>query len=212
VQEFLNSEFGQNVTIAVIQTCLPIVLLLGGGQWLLARYNLNQKKKEQQLEIAPFVRERQYEALLQIYGAFSGFMRLYRETNSRETDLQDKELRTRLLEKCYHLESSIDSSILRIASEFTHTNRARLENLLGNLRQSAQLFRERIANGETLPFVHPEQPDYLRFKNAFTETGAYIASLIYDRLDPSDVDMEEAKELLRGVFSVKYEEHGAHFD
>lgn len=213
--------FIQELIKVSVQAAVPTAILIGGGRWILNRYDLArkrreqeielaQKKREQEIELARFVRERQYEALQELYILFEQFMCLYREINSAETDLNDAVVRKALLKKCASAESRVDSAILRIASEFTHDNREMLEGFLGNLRQSVQIWRENVGKSERLPFYGSEQPDYLRFKNAFSNTATYLASQIYERLDPAQVALEESKKLLVDIFSNKWEWHGLH--
>ena len=103
------------------------------------------------------------------------------------------------------VEASVDSTILRIGSEFAITEKAELANLLGNLRQSVQLWRESIREGQPLPFDHSEEPNYLRFKECFARTTAYLASSIYESLEPAKVKMDDARDLLTNAFSNKFE-------
>ena len=204
--------FTQELIRVSVQAAVPTAILVGGGRWILNRYDVARKRREQEIELARFVRERQYEALQELYELFAQFMRLYRTINSAETDLNDAAVRKALLEDCASAESRVDSAILRIASEFTHDNRKTLEGFLGNLRQSVQLWREHVRDSKTLPFTYAEQKDYLRFKSAFSNTATYLASQIYQRLDPAEVTLEESKKLLVDIFSNKWETHGAHVD
>ncbi len=205
-------SFTQELIKVSLGATVPTAILLAGGRYILNRYDITRKRREQEIELTRFVRERQYEALQELYELFAEFMRLYRVINSAETDLSDADVRKELLEQCAMAESRVDSSILRIASEFTHHNRETLERFLANLRQSVQLWRERVRSGKTLPFDYSEQSDYLRFKTAYSNTATYLASLIYQRLDPAELALAESRKLLVDIFSNKWERHGAHLD
>lgn len=205
-------SFGQELIRAALQAAVPTVILIFGGRWVLNRLEFSKKRREQTIELARFVREQQYQALQELYSLFSEFMRLYRCINSREADLSDAEVRRTLLKECATAEARVDGVILRIASEFTHENRDDLENRLANLRQSVQLWRERVSDEQPLPFYSSNQPDYIRFKHSFSSTATYLAGQIYQRLDPAEVQSEESKKLLEDIFSNKWEEHGAHID
>lgn len=202
--------FTQELIKASMQAAVPTAILIGGGRWILSRYDVARKKREQEIELARFVRERQYEALQELYELFAEFMQLYRTINSAETDLKDDAVRKEILDQCASAESRVDSAILRIASEFTHENRETLEGFLANLRQSVQLWRERVRDSKTLPFTRSEQKDYMRFKDAFSNTATYLASQIYQRLDPAEVVLDESKKLLADIFSNKWEKHDPH--
>lgn len=205
----LDLTFMQDLIRISVQAAIPTVMLVGGGHWILNRYDIARKKREQQIELARFVRERQYEALQELYELFAQFMLLYRAINSGETDLSDAVIRQEILEDCVSAESRVDAAILRIASEFTHNNRETLESFLANLRQSVQLWREQVRDGKKLPFTYSEQQDYMRFKGAFSNTTTYLASQIYQRLDPAEVALEESKKLLFDIYSNKWEARGA---
>jgi hypothetical protein len=47
-----------------------------------------------------------------------------------------------------------------------------------------------------------------RFKTAFVQTCTYLASLIYQRLEPATVVVGQATEVLTEVFSNKHEWYG----
>jgi len=192
----------------MIQGVTPVMALVVGGKYLLNRYELSKKLREQEIELAGFIRERQYEALQELYFLFSKFMKLYRHINSQTMDLSDPVVKKELFDEVVGAEASIDAAILRIGSEFTHDNQNELEDLLGNLRQSVQLWRESIRNEKPLPFTCSEQEDYKRFKESFAKTTAYLANKIYGSLSPAEVKMEQASSLLSGAFSNKYEWYG----
>lgn len=197
--------FTQEIVKVLVQGMTPVVFLVAGGKYLLNRYEISKKRREQEVELAAFIRERQYEALQELYSLFAKFMQLYRHINSPSTKLSLPETKSELFKEAVEAESLIDAAILRIGSEFTHDNQKELESLLGNLRQSVQLWRESIQNEESLPFTYSEQKDYLRFKESFAKTTAYLANKIYDSLSPAEVKMEQANNLLYGAFSNKYE-------
>lgn len=134
--------FTQELIKTVVGSAVPVAIAALGGQWLLNRYELDRKRRESRLEFARFVRERQYESLVQVYDLFGRFMSLYRLINSDHTDLSDVEIRRELLRKCTEAEAGVDAVILRVASEFTNEYKAALAQSLGNLRQSVQLWRE----------------------------------------------------------------------
>lgn len=201
-------DFQQQIILAVVQAVAPVFLLLVGGQFLLNRFEISKKRRSQEIELAAFIRERQYEALENLYVLFGQFMALYRRINSPSTDLSDKNTKAILFAAVVETEASIDAAILRIGSEFTHDNEQELEARLGSLRQSVQIWRESIHEESRLPFSHSEQEDYLRFKTSFAETTAYLSSKIYGSLSPEKVKMEQANRLLVGAFSNKHEWYG----
>lgn len=204
--------FEQELLKTAIQAAVPTVILIFGGRWIINFFEVSKKRREQTLELARFVREQQYQALQELYSLFSEFMRLYRRINSRHTDLSDLNIRSALLEECMAAESRVEGVILRIASEFTHDNRDDLENRLGQLRQSVQLWRERLTEEQRLPFHYSEQYDYVRFKHSFAGTVTYLAAQIYQRLEPAEVQAEESQQLLQDIFNNKWEVHGPDVD
>jgi hypothetical protein len=153
-----------------------------------------------------FIRQKQYEALQELYSLFSSYMALYRLINSGHIDLTSGENRLKLLREIGPMEGRVDGAILRIASEFSNPATSKqLNKFLPHLRQSVQLWRENVSRGKELPFTYSDQPDYLRFKKAFTQTATYLASLIYERLEPPILAVDNATDLLTQVFDNRHE-------
>lgn len=202
--------FTQELIKTVVGGAVPVAIAALGGQWLLNRYELDRKKRESRLEFARFVRERQYESLVQLYDLFSRFMALYRLINSKDTDLDNPEIRKDLLRKCTEAEAGVDAIILRVASEFTSEYQSSLAEFLGNLRQSVQIWRERVSEGKRLPFIYSEQEDYVRFKTAFAQVATYLSASIFGSLEPLPVRFEAAQTLILDAFSNKWERYRYH--
>lgn len=220
--------FAEELVKAAVGGLAPVVALLIGGRFLLDWYDLRKKKseleldrvakdrlreaeliqrrREQELDLTKFVRQKQYEAVQELYSIFAAYMALYRLINSGHIDLSDANERLKLLRELAPLEGRVDSAILRIASEFSNkATAAELAKYLPNLRQACQLWRESVRYGKPLPFHSSGQPDYVRFKRAFTQTATYLANRIYERLDPPDLAVDEATFLLTEVFDNKHE-------
>jgi hypothetical protein len=191
--------------LSILTAVLPTVILLFGGQRLLNRFEISRKTKEQEIELLRTVREKQYEAVQALYSSFAKLMALYRSINNSITNLDDPETRAHLLQQAINAESDIDALILRIGCEFASGSQDELEHLLGNLRQSVHLWRESIVTGQKLPFYSSAQTDYVRFKESFAGTAAFMVHQIQNRLEPPQMRMAESKSLLLGVFSNKYE-------
>jgi len=202
--------FTQELIKTVVGGAVPVAIAALGGQWLLNRYELDRKRRESRLEFARFVRERQYESLVQLYDLFSRFMSLYRLINSEDIDLDNAEVRQDLLRKCVEAEAGIDAVILRVASEFTNEYQASLAQSLGNLRQSVQIWRERVSESKRLPFISSDQEDYVRFKTAFAQVATYLSASIFGSLEPLPVRFEAAQTLVLDAFSNKWERYGYH--
>lgn len=228
----MSLTFSEELIKAAVGGAVPTVVLVFGGRFLLDKYDIYKKKREQDLDFAAkerlqesevsrkrreqeielvrFVRQRQYEALQELYLLFAQYMSFYRIINSGHIDLKDSASRLTLLEQIAASEGRIDAVILRVASEFTHDNADQLSGYLANLRQSVQIWRERVTKGDDLPFYSSNQKDYMRFKTAFTQTCTYLASLIYQRLESKSLVAEQAAEVLTQVFDNKHEWHGPH--
>jgi hypothetical protein len=192
--------------VSIVTSILPTIILVVGGQFLLNRYEIIRKSKEQEIELVRSVREKQYAAVESLYGSFAKFMALYRLINDKNTNLENQKIRDELLQKAIQAESEIDALILRIGCEFAqHDTEQVLESLLGHLRQSVQLWRESIRSGEKLPFWSSEQEDYVRFKETFAATAAFMVHQIQNRLEPPKMRMDETKSILMNAFSNKYE-------
>jgi hypothetical protein len=202
--------FTQEIIKTIIGGAIPITMAAVGGQWIINQYQLAQKEKESHLELARFIRERQYESLEQLYCLFGRFMALYRIINSQDTDLSNLQTKQELLRQCAEAESSVDSIILRVASEFTYKYQSPPAEALGDLRQSVQIWRERVSEEKRLPFTYSEQEDYVRFKRAFAWVATYLSSIIFVRLEPLPVRSEAAQKLILDVFSNIREWHGYH--
>ena len=194
----------RSIAEVALGAALPVLLLILGGQRTLNRVEVARYQHEQELGLARFIRERQYEAAVGLYDLYARLMAIYREADI--ADLEDARTRLDLLDRAIEAEAAVDAAILRIGSEFTSGNAADLEPLLGNLRQSVQLWRSSIRDGQRLPFYSSDQADYLRFKYAFASTCAYMVNRIYQSLDPPETQVEEARQLLRGATGNRYEE------
>ena len=181
------------------------MLIIIGGQWILNRYETRRKVKEQEVKLVSSIRAQQYRAVESLYRLFAKFMELYRALDSPNTDLSAPDTQRNLLTQAIEAEAEIDALILRVGCEFVQGPKAELEPILGNLRQSVQLWRETIQKGKRLPFTYSEQEDYVRFKEAFAGTAAFMVHQIHNRLEPPTMRMEESKSLLLGAFSNKYE-------
>lgn len=151
-----NFTFAQELIKTVIGGAVPVAIAALGGQWLLNKYELDRKRRESRLEFARFVRERQYESLVQIHDLFGRFMSLYRLINSQHTDLSNSQTKQDLLRKCAEAEAGVDAIILRVASEFINEYQSTLAQSLGDLRQSIQIWRERVSEEKWLPFISSE--------------------------------------------------------
>ncbi|MEM9090089.1 MAG: hypothetical protein AAGC93_15220 [Cyanobacteria bacterium P01_F01_bin.53] len=202
--------FTQELIKTVIGGAVPIAIATLGGQWLLNRYELDKKRRESRLEFSRFVRERQYESLVQLYQLFGRFMSLYRLINAQSTDLSNAEVQKSLLRQCAEAEAGVDAVILRIASKFTNEYQDSLSQSLGNLRQSVQIWRERVSTGNRLPFTYSSQQDYVRFKTAFAQIATYLSTNIFGSLEPLPVRFDAAQKLILDAFSNKWERHGYH--
>lgn len=205
VRGIFEGPEGQKLRDWLIQALIYFAIVVVGGQFLISRYAIQRKKREQAIELARFIKERQYDALEKLYRLFGVFMQLYREINAHDTNLADPQTRSAFFLRAAAAEAEIDATILRIGSEFAIVKKAELENLLGNLRQSVQQWRETIREGKKLPFTYSEESNYMRFKECFARTTAYLASSIYESLEPAKVKMDEAQHLLTGAFSNKFE-------
>jgi hypothetical protein len=186
---------------------IPTIILIFGGQWIIDKYAIRKKKRETEIDLINSIRKQQYETLSLLYNLFAKFMELYRLINSDLTKLSEESVRKKLLATIIKAESQIDALILKIGCEFVDNdgNQIEIENMLGNLRQSVQLWRERVLNGEKLPFNNSSQPDYLRFKTAFSHVSAFMINKIHNKLEAPKVKMEFVKDILVGSFDNKHE-------
>lgn len=192
--------------VSIVTSILPTIILVIGGQFLLNRYEISRKSKEQEIELIRSVREKQYTAVESLYGSFAKFMSLYRLIDDGSTDLANQKTREELLHKAIQAEAEIDALILRIGCEFAQKDTEQiLESLLGHLRQSVQLWRESIQSGEKLPFLSSQQEDYVRFKETFAATAAFMVHQIQNRLEPPKMRMGETQSFLMNAFNNKYE-------
>lgn len=195
------------IIIEVIKAVIPILVLLIGGQFLLDKYALRRKKKEAEIELLKKTREEKYAIIHQLYNLFGNFMKLYRKINSPLVDLQNLDIRRELFNEVIISEAEIDAIILKIGCEFIDENDDKefVEGMLGNLRQSVQLWREKVKNAEKLPFNRSNQEDYMRFKTAFSFISAYMINKIHGQLETPKIKMKRVEETLVGAFDNKYE-------
>lgn len=220
------------IIVELLKSILPTIFLVGGGAWILNLYAVNkfrkekeieliQSTKEKDIELTKFlkekeidlirsVREKQYQTLDSLYILFANFMKLYRISSpaTRMVDLKDDKTRTELLTKAIDAEAEVDALIIRIGCEFgslPEIDEEYLKTLLGNLRQSVQLWRETFREGEPVVFGRHDHEDYVRFKRCFVKTAAFMAQQIYTRLDQPQIDTDKAWRLILDVFDNKYD-------
>lgn len=195
-----------NLIITLIAPTIPVLVLLIGGQKLLDIFALNKKGKETKIELIATYRKKQYETLQEMYTLFAKFMELYRKINSPFTDLKKTEIREQLFLEVIIAESKIDAIILKIGGEFTEEsdNQEEIYNMLGNLRQSVQIWRESIVNSKKLPFNISTQEDYMRFKIAFSNTSVFMINKIHSLKD-NNMKMKNVERILVDAFHFKHE-------
>ncbi|MCX7710660.1 MAG: hypothetical protein N2484_12535 [Clostridia bacterium] len=186
---------------------LPNLALILGGQWLLNIYAYYKKKRDTEIDLINSIRQQQYNTITQLYSLFSKFMELYRLINSGLTDLNDITVKRSIFSEVIKAESQIDALILKIGCEFADEddNKEELESMLGNLRQSVQLWREKVSNSERLPFNKSSQEDYLRFKAAFSYVSAFMINKIHNKFEAPKVKMKQVEDILVGAFDNKHE-------
>lgn len=191
--------------IDLLTPIIPTVLLLLGGKWLLIKYDLLKKRREQEIELGRSIREKQYDSVDRLYACFADLMELYRTVDSSASYPSDEGEINGLLMKAIKVESCIDSLIIKIACEFVIEESPVLESLLGHLRQSVQVWRESICSKQRLPFNSSHQEDYTRFKETFSAVAAYMVFRIHQERGVSSMRLREARDLVMNVFSNKYE-------
>jgi hypothetical protein len=185
--------------VAIIAALLPAIFTVIGGQAILIRY---RKSKEQEIELIRAVRERQYEAVQTLYTLFGQYMALYREIN--RSNISDPQVREDIMKRVIQSESEVDALLLKIACEFADESAEstrKLEHILGHLRQSVQFWREQLDQGEKLPFRYASTYEYVRFKETFAETAAFMVHYIHQKLEPNRMQQKQAADLLINVFN-----------
>lgn len=199
--------FTQELILELVKSILPIILLVLGGQYLADRYAIRRKKKEVEIDLIHSSRGEKYKIIHEVYKLFGEYMQLYRKINSPLINLEDLVQRNELFDLIISAESRVDSMILKIGTEFVEQsdNQQDIESLLGNFRQSVQIWRESLVNGQKLPFNRSTQDDYLRFKTAFANVTAFMSSKIHEQLDKPSIKMEQVENMLVGSFDNKYE-------
>jgi len=194
-----------DVTVELLKPILPTIILLIGGKWLLIRYELEKTLREQQIELSRAIREQQYIAVSRLYEAFSELMELYRLVNGSNTYPDDENEHLNLLQRASSIDAKVDALILQISCEFITTENSALEDFLGHMRQSVQLWRECIKRKQRLPFDDSHQEDYTKFKETFSAIASYMVHRIHTGLEPPKMRLSEARNLVMNVFSNKYE-------
>lgn len=196
-----------DIQVALIETILPLIILLLGGQYFLDKYAINKKTKEAEIELIKKTREEKYAIIHQLYDLFGAFMKLYRKIDSPFHDITDLKIRTNLFNEIIESESKVDAIILKIGCEFVEAtdNREKIEEMLGNLRQSIHFWRERVKNGERIAFEGSNDENYLRFKASFSSVSAFMINKIYGHLEKPEVKMKRVEGILIGAFDNKHE-------
>lgn len=188
-----------------ITTLATVLVFVGGGHRILTKIEMQKKTREQEVELVRAVREQQYASVTELYSIFQEFMAIYRLSALPWADLGDQKVRAPLVERSIIAEARLDALILRFGAEFASIATPDLARLLGDLRQSGQLWREQLSEGSPLPFYAAEQRDYLRFKAAFAKTAALMVAHIHNRLDYAASDADRSVTLLMAAFSNTHE-------
>ncbi|MEL6675823.1 MAG: hypothetical protein AAFR61_26685 [Bacteroidota bacterium] len=195
------------IIIKLVTPLIPIVILLIGGQRLLNNYSIAKKRRESEIELISAIRNEQYATLDELYKLFAKFMELYRKINSPVSEFESPESRKEIFSEIVKAESAIDAIVLKIGCEFAKEgdNQEELESMLGNLRQSVQIWRESFVNDNKLPFSISTQEDYLRFKSAFSSVSAFLINRLHQNIEPHKAKMKRVESLLVGAFHHKHE-------
>lgn len=195
------------IMLKFIEVITPIIVLVFGGQYLMDKYAIVRKRRETEVDLIKSIREKQYTTLLEFYQIFAKYMNFYRIINSPLTDLKNVTIKTDIFHKICETEAEVDAMVLKIGCEFADEtdNNSEIESYLGELRQSVQIWREKVVHGEKLPFTDSSQEDYLRFKIAFSHMAAYMMNKIQHRFDAPKVIMKQVESILVGAFDNKYE-------
>jgi hypothetical protein len=198
--------------IRLVIPLLPTLILILGGQVVLNLYARQKSRREKELELLRAMRENQYSIIQDLYSTFAQFMKLYRLTAPKTniTNLEDRDTRGRLLEQAIEAESRIDALIIRAGVEFGADGEDKdkgrqLSALLGNLRQSVQVWRESFRQGNTLPFNRADQEDYLRFKQCFVYTACFLTQRYFSQLEKPRINQRMAWSIVLDAFANKYE-------
>lgn len=197
------------LTIELATPIIPILILILGGQKLIDRYSIEKKKRESELDLACSIRKKQYEALQNLYSIFAEFMSIYRLTERlTRKELESQEIKDKFINMSIKSESKIDALILEIGCEFPpfETDEIDLKYLLGNLRQSVHLWREKFQEEEHLPFYFSGQENYMRFKTAFALVSAFMINRIYQGTEYTKISLFQVPEVLIDAFDNKHED------
>lgn len=202
----------QEVIVRIFAPLLPMLVLILGGQLVLNLYARGKSRSEKELELMRTVRENQYSVIQELYSIFARFMQLYRLTARKTgmTNLGETDARNEVLAQAIEAESKVDALIIRIGVEFgtngeNKDEARRLSALLGNLRQSVQFWRERFREAKRLPFNSADQEDYLRFKQCFVYTAAFLTEKYFTQLEKPQIDQKMAWSIVLDAFDNKYE-------
>jgi hypothetical protein len=149
---------------------LVTALILAGLGWFVGKrltvlWSRRQKQNEQDLMAA-----RDFHAL---YGEFFALWKLW---NYFIRDLGAESLsgasRWNLLDRACGTEAKLESTLVRLASERSLTNKD--IDTLGHFRQLYQQLREAIRDNKPLAWDHSEHPDYVQFKTLAPQVAAII--------------------------------------
>lgn len=191
--------------IELIVAIAPTILLLLGGQYFLNKYEILKKRKEANIDLDKSIKQEQYKSISTLYELFGNFMSAYRYINlpKGSSSLNKNDI----LSNVISMESKLEGLILKICNEFVDKSDdlAEIEIMLGNLRQSVQIWRESVANDNRLPFNISNQEDYVRFKSAFSKTSTFMANKINLNKPIDYLNNGEAEKLLYDIFDKKHE-------
>lgn len=194
--------------IQLLTPIIPVLILILGGQSLINKYHIKKKEQELRLDLVCSIRKQQYQTLQNLYSTFAEFMKLYRLTDElSKKELGTKEIKDEIIKMSINAETKIDALILEIGCEFPPLKIDEIDTkyLLGNLRQSVQLWRESFINENHLPFDSSGQKDYMRFKSAFALVSSFMINRIYGDITDHKISVSQVSDILVDAFDNKHE-------
>lgn len=181
-------EAGLDVIVAVV----TIAVTYGLGRLFTDKWDLHQKRREQNLESV--------RALHDLYGEFKEVLKIWRVAKDKKKPISiSSEERWDLLKRACSVEGKTEALVMRLAAERNLGDDQ--PEQIGMFRQAIQSLRQSIRDDKSSP-LGDRGVEY----DLMNELAPRVSSIVTKDLPRTEPDVERAKRQLAGIVAVRSED------